>query len=88
HPALQDLPKIIEGGQKLEPLTDRTRLGKLEEESERLRRQIEDKEIRKRKAVKEWDRLQREAETAALRSELAENSVRKLTGEEESMAAF
>ncbi|KAK5120145.1 hypothetical protein LTR85_006626 [Meristemomyces frigidus] len=88
HPAIADLPKIIEGGQKAEPLVDNTRLNKLQEEAEKLRKQIEEKETRKRKSLREWDRLSREVEVASLRSELAEQSVRELNGEAESQAAF
>ena len=88
HPALLDLPKIIEGGVKAEPLVDRTKLDRLEDEAERLRRQIDEKEARKRKSLREWDRLQRESEVAGLRSELAEQALRELNGEAESQAAF
>lgn len=88
HPAIADLPKIIEGGQKAEPLVDLSRLSKLQEEAEKLRKQIEEKEARKRKGLREWDRLSREVEVAGLRSELAEQSVRELNGEAESQAAF
>lgn len=88
HPAIADLPKIVEGGLKSEPLVDRSKLGKLEEEAERLRRQIEDRETRKRKNMREWDRMTRETEAAALRSELAEQSLKLHNGEAESQAAF
>ncbi|CZT20023.1 uncharacterized protein RCC_05880 [Ramularia collo-cygni] len=88
HPAIADLPKIVEGGIKAEPLTERSKLGKLEEEAERLRRQIEDRETRKRKNMREWDRMTRETEAAALRSELAEQSLKLHNGEAESQAAF
>ena len=79
---------MIEGGQKAEPLVDRTRLEKLQEESERLRKAIEAKEAQKRKHLRDWDRLTREAESSALRSELAEQAVRNLNGESETTAAF
>lgn len=88
HPALADLPKIIDGGQKAEPLVDRSKLTRLEDEAEKLRKQIEDKETRKRKSLREWDRMIRETEAAALRSELAEEALRQLNGEAESQAAF
>lgn len=88
HPALADLPKIIDGGQKAEPLVDRSKLTRLEDEAEKLRKQIEDKETRKRKSLREWDRMTRETEAAALRSELAEEALRQLNGEAESQAAF
>ncbi|KAK4631136.1 hypothetical protein CLAFUW4_03035 [Fulvia fulva] len=88
HPALLDLPKIVEGGIKAEPLIDRTKLTRLENEAERLREQIDEKEQKKRKSLREWDRLQRESEVASLRSELAEQALRELNGEAESQAAF
>ena len=88
HPALSDLPKIVDGGQKAEPLIDTAKLAKLQEEAEKLRRQIDEREQKKRKSMREWDRLSREVEVAALRSELAEQSVRELNGEAESQAAF
>ena len=88
HPALADLAKPIEGGEKLPPIIDRSRLDKLQEEAEKLRRQIEEKETRKRKGLREWDRLSREVEVAGLRTQLAEESLRKLSGEVEGAAAF
>jgi hypothetical protein len=80
--------QIVEGGKKLEPLVDRTKLVALEEEAEKLRRQLGEKEIRNRKSLREWDRLIRETELAALRSELADNALRQLNGEVEMQAAF
>nr|POF11408.1 hypothetical protein CFP56_44246 [Quercus suber] len=88
HPAMADLPKILEGGQKAEPLVDLSRLNKLQEEAEKLRKQIEERQARQRKGLREWDRLARDTEIASLRSELAEQSVRQLNGEAESQAAF
>ncbi|KAL1583011.1 hypothetical protein WHR41_08479 [Cladosporium halotolerans] len=88
HPALRDLPKIIPGGRKASPILDRSRLDKLNEESERLRRQIEEKEAKKRKALREWDRMVRESETAGVRSELAEEAVRSFAEDEAMGAAF
>lgn len=72
----------------MEPLIDRTRLDKLQEEAEKLRKAIEEKEAKKRRGLREWDRLSRETETAALRSRLAEESLRAASGEAESAAAF
>lgn len=88
HPAIANLPKLVDGGQKAEPLIDEAKLGRLQDEAERLRRQIEERELKKRKGLREWDRLSREVEIAGLRSELAEQSVRELNGEAESQAAF
>ncbi|EMC96595.1 hypothetical protein BAUCODRAFT_69406, partial [Baudoinia panamericana UAMH 10762] len=88
HPALADLPKVVEGGRAAEPLIDTSRLQKLQDEAEKLRKVIEEKEARKRKGLREWDRLSREVEVAGLRSELAERAVRELNGEAEGQAAF
>ena len=65
-------------------------MNKLEEEAEKLRKQIEEKEARKRKGLREWDRLQRETDAATLRTALAEESLRAAQGETESggMGAF
>lgn len=88
HPAIADLPKIIPGGQRAEPLVDETRINKLEEEAEKLRKIIEEKQSKLRKSVREWDRAVRESEAAAYRSSLAEESIRKLNGETEVQGAF
>lgn len=52
HPAIADLAKPIEGGQKLDPIVDRTKLHKLEDEAEKLRRIIDEKEARTRKSLR------------------------------------
>jgi len=82
HPALTSLPKPIpDGGAKAAPLVDTSRLSKLQDEAEKLRLVIEQKEARKRKGVREWGRLEREVRVAGLRGELAESAVRGLEGE-------
>lgn len=88
HPALRDLPKIIPGGQKASPVIDRSRLDKLGEETERLRKAIEERETKKRKVLRDWERMERESENAALRSQLAEDSVRGFLEEEGVGSAF
>ncbi|KAI5367696.1 putative PSP, proline-rich [Septoria linicola] len=88
HPAIAELPKVVEGGQRAEPVVDRSKLKKLEEEADKLRRQLEEKETRNRRSMKDWDRGQREMEVAGLRSELAEQALRTLNGESEGQAAF
>ena len=88
HPAIADLPKPIEGGQKAESLVDRTKLDKLQDEAEKLRKAIEEKEARKRKGLREWERLGRETEAAGFRSQLAEEALRNASGEAEAAAAF
>lgn len=76
HPALRGLPEIVPGGKKLPPVVDRSRLAKLEEDSDKLRRAVYDVEIQKRKSLHEWDRLTRESESVTYRSELAEAALR------------
>lgn len=89
HPALRDLPEIIPNGKKLAPIVDQTRLHRLEEESERLRRLVVEKDAKKRRNLREWDRMVREGESAAYRSELAEAGVRAFDGDgERAGAAF
>lgn len=88
HPAVANLPQIVDGGQKAEPIVDTTRLTKLQEEAEKLRKVIEEKEARKRKGLRDWERMSREVEVAGLRSELADQAVRELNGEAEGQAAF
>lgn len=88
NPYLGDLPRIVEGGQKAPDLYDHSRLDKLEEEAEKLRRVIDDKQIKKRRGLREWDRLERESEAAGLRAQLADESVRALAGENDGGAAF
>lgn len=88
HPSVADLPKPIDGGQKAEPLVDRAKLDRLQEEAEKLRKAIDEKEARKRKSLREWDRLSRETEAASLKTQLAEEALRRESGEGEGMGAF
>lgn len=88
NPYLADLPRVVEGGQKAPDLYDHSRLDRLESEAENLRRVIEDKQQKKRKAMREWERLSRETEGAIFRAQLAEDSVRALAGEGDGGAAF
>lgn len=85
---LPGLPQIVDGGVKAPDLYDRARLEKLEEESERIRKLIEEKQARKRRGLREWERLERESEAAGFRAGLADESVRALEGEGDSGAAF
>ncbi|OQN99535.1 hypothetical protein B0A48_14677 [Cryoendolithus antarcticus] len=89
HPSLSSLPQPIPGGLKAPALIDRTRLDKLAEETERLRRAIEAKEERKRRGLRDWERLGREARGAELRSGLAEEGLMGVVmeGEREGMGA-
>lgn len=51
---------------------------RLEEDAERLRRIIDEKERVKMAKLKEWERLEAECESAKLRTELAEEGLRKI----------
>jgi hypothetical protein len=77
---LADLPAVVPGGRKMptQPLPNAAKVKRLEEEAERLRKIIEDKEREKRGVVGEWERLEGENEVARLRTELAEGSLRKV----------
>ncbi|GAB7340681.1 hypothetical protein MBLNU457_7071t1 [Dothideomycetes sp. NU457] len=81
NPYLASLPIILDGGQRAPDLYDRNRLDKLEEDAERLRRLVDEKQVRKRRGLREWERLEREARVAGLRSELAEDAVGRISGE-------
>lgn len=87
--ALQDVAKIKEGGEKLPSLHDTSKADRLEEEAARLRKLIDDKESKKRQGLREWDRLEREMANSALRTEIAEEQLKSMNGEDgPSMAAF
>lgn len=88
NPYLTDLPRIIDGGQKAPDQYDRSRVARLEDEAEKLRLAIEEKQSKSRRGLREWDRMARETEAAGFRSQLAEDSVRALAGEGDGGAAF
>jgi hypothetical protein len=77
---LADLPTLVPGGRKMQTqaLPNAAKVKRLEEEAERLRKIIEDKEKEKRAVVGEWERLENESEVARLRTELAEEGLRKV----------
>ncbi len=85
---LADLPKEIPGGQRAPELYDKSKILKLEEEARKLRELIDKKEDAKRQKLREWDSLERDAETAQLRVDLAEGSLRGLSGEGDVSGAF
>lgn len=78
---LEGVAKIKPGGQRLPPVVDTSKADKLEEEAARLRKLIDDKQTKKRAALKEWEKLEDDVKTAALRSELADEHLRTLSGE-------
>lgn len=84
---LADLPKVKEGGERLPDLQDLTKADKLEEESARLRKMIDDVQVKKKAGLRDWDKSERETQTAALKSELAEEHLKNLNGESEGMSA-
>lgn len=62
------------------------RLKALEEDAERIRSDINDKQKSKREVLNEWEARERESDIAALRSELAENHLRALGEDDTAMA--
>ena len=57
------------------------KISQLEEDAERLRKQIEEKQKEKRAGLREWDTRERESRREGLRSELAEAQLEGLSGE-------
>ena len=80
---LADLPAIIPGGERQAESFDTSKIEKLEDEAQRLRELISEKQASKRQGLREWEKLEREGDAARLRSELAEESLRGLNGEAE-----
>ena len=78
------LPQLVDGGRKLPSgldAADERRLAQIETEKERLYKEIDEKQRRKRAAQREYDKASRDADTARLRSDLAESQLQSLTGE-------
>lgn len=61
------------------------RLKSLDDEAERMRSDIVEKQKAKRESLSEWEARDRESTTAALRSELAESHLRALGEEDTAM---
>ncbi len=61
---------------------------RLRDEEERLRVELETKQERLRKQLRSWDKMEREARGFELRSELSEKSLKTISGEGMSGAAF
>jgi hypothetical protein len=53
-----------------------------------LRKEIDEREARKRKSLREWDKMTRDVNAAGVRSQLAEDALRSVAGEAEGTAAF
>ena len=61
---------------------------RLKEEEERIREDKYAKEEKLRRGLAEWDRLRREAKVMELRDQLAEQTLKKISGEGTGGAAF
>jgi hypothetical protein len=87
---LADLATVIPGGQKLPPrdAAADAKIKRLEEEAERLKTQITEKQKTQRVNMREWNRMSQETESARLRAEFAEENLARINGEESSGPAF
>ena len=78
------MPAIVPGGERmpsgLDPSQEK-RLQQLEDEKKKLQEAIDEKQRLKRMALREWEKGERESRREGLRSELAEQSLEKLSGE-------
>lgn len=88
---LSTTEKIVPGGKLLpsgmNPEQEK-RIKQLENEAEKIRSEISEKQRVKRDAVNEWETRERESKREMMRSELAEENLQKLTEEEGVGAAF
>ncbi|KAI9742407.1 MAG: hypothetical protein M1818_003940 [Claussenomyces sp. TS43310] len=93
HPALASIAPLIPGG-KLDPAYAgipadlAARIKKNDEDAEKLRADLRQKQDQLRHGLRTWDRLERESAAMGLRSELSERQVRMLAGEGVGGAAF
>ncbi|KAI9759393.1 MAG: hypothetical protein M4579_002382 [Chaenotheca gracillima] len=81
---LSDLPSIVPGGKLAPSGMDKPiaeRLAKLQQEQEKLQKELAEKEEKKRKGLRNWDRMERESARDGLKSELAEQQVKMMAGE-------
>jgi hypothetical protein len=77
---LADLPQPAPGGRRyptVAPVTT-AKIKKLEEESEKIRKQIDDKKKNLRQELHEWDKLGRESAKYHLAGDMAEANLKKL----------
>lgn len=81
---LADLPQPVKGGKKMDEYNTQSsgKLAKIEEELERMRASLAEKEARLRPELRSWSRLERESERAGFKSQMAEESLRGLSGDE------
>jgi hypothetical protein len=89
--ALSTTEKIVPGGKLLPSgltLEQEKKMRQLEADAERIRQDIAEKQASKREAVNEWEVRERESAREGLRAELAEEGLRGLERDGESVAAF
>lgn len=76
-----DLPKVIPGG-RLDPAYELSdKLKKLEADKRKLEEQLTERETKKRAGLREWTQLDRDVVRENLKRDLAEEQIRKLSGE-------
>ena len=92
---MNSLERIVPGGRHTPgagglSAEQERRMKQLEEETERIRLEIAEKQKTKRAALTDWEVKERESEIAGLRSQLADEHLRTLGEEDVSMvgAAF
>ena len=81
---LSDVPPVVPGGKAAPAGVDKNvaeRLARLEHERRRLEGELAERLEKKRGGVRTWDRLERENSRDGLKSELAEQQVGALSGE-------
>ena len=64
----------------MDPVADK-KANQLEEEAQKLRDQIAEKQREKRAGLREWESRERESKRDGLRSDLAEQQLQSLSGE-------
>lgn len=95
---LASMPPLLLPGGKIDPAQLAMDTGvlpelqahtqRLKEEEERIREEKYVKEERLRRSLAEWDRMERESKVMELRDQLAEQSLKKISGEGTGGAAF
>lgn len=77
---MKDLPQVVPGGRQIpvKAAPNAAKVKRLEEDAERLRRIIDEKERIRSAKQRDWERLEVECESARLRTELAEEGLRKI----------
>ncbi|KAI9863831.1 MAG: hypothetical protein M1813_003483 [Trichoglossum hirsutum] len=87
NPHLSALPSIVPGGKLFPPNSSggdpaiSERLSKLQQEQQKIEKELAEKLEKKRKSVRQWERLDRESAREGLKGELAEKQVRMMAGE-------